>query len=284
MSVAFRSGRTTPSVLAAWIVVSTVAVAGSVAQDSEAPRRIAGPADPRPSETSASTVRPDFDPYAVQQIELTAVEQSIADRGPLDAGLRWMPSGLRLPTGYDQVYTREGGGFWRADGGLVAKFQQSVYVPTRSGLAVDIPASTVFVIGGVPLGSEPGHGRLLAVDPLDPTSIPPVAPSTMVPDEHHHLRAVPGDHLARFGFGPGYRIAWATEDPPASDRPVRTRFQDDASYRDGRLAAMLAHWRHATRPSVTESRGSSGHEDPRDPEGDPPRSSPAAAASPDPEP
>lgn len=251
------------------------------AQDPESPRRIADSSGSMPSETTPTPVRSDFDPYRIQRIELTAVDQSISDRGPLDAGLRWIPSGLRLPTGYDQVYTREDGGFWRADGGLVATFQQSVYVSTRSGLAADIPASTVFVIGGVPMGSEPGHGRLLAVDPLDPTSIPPVGPVTMVPDELHEITAAPGDHPARFGFGPGYRMTWTTDEVPGGPPVDRTRFQEDATYRAGRLAAMLSHWRNADLSPLRGIPNPSPLEAPTDPggESDP---IPPEAASPDP--
>ncbi len=251
------------------------------AQDSPPPRRIA----PSPNTTQAAPrttpVRSDFDPHRIRIVELDAVEQSIADRGPLDAGLRWMPSGLRLPTGYDQVYTREGGGFWRADGGLVATFGQSVYVPTRSGVAADIPASTVFVIGGVPMGSEPGHGRLLAVDPLDPASIPPTTPVVMVPDELHEPRAEPGDHPTRFGFGPGFRMNWKTDEAPRTTRDLGARFQEDETYRAGRLARILRHWRDAGPSSVRPTPIPSGPEARKDRAGGS-RPIPPAAVSSDP--
>ena len=267
--------------LVAGTLVAVDATPSAHGQESEPPRRIAASSDAASAEPRATPVRSDFDPYQVQRIELDAVEQSIADRGPLDAGLRWTPSGLRLPTGYDQVYSREGGGFWRGDGGLVATFQQSVYVSTRSGIAADIPASTVFVIGGVPMGSESGHGRLLAVDPLDPGSIPPMIPATMVPDERHQPRAEPGDHPARFGFGPGFRMVWKTDEVPRAAGDAGTRFQQDEAYRAGRLATMLAHWRNADASSVRRTPSASAPEARTDPAGVS-RPIPPAAAPPDP--
>ena len=229
----------------------------------EAPlRRISGPGQRNPASVGSPVVS-DFDPLEVKRIDLHAVEQSISDRGALDASLRWIPSGLQLPTGYDQVYRREDGGFWRADGGLVAAFSQSVYVPTRSGLAVEIPASTLFVIGGVPMGAEPGHGRLLAADPMNLGSIPPIYPVTMVPDERHRIQAIPGDRRARFGFGPGYRIssearALLNDEVPASSTTGESRFQTDEAYRGRRVDRLLTLWRQGRinpQPVLRDSEG-----------------------------
>ena len=103
----------------------------------------------------------------VRSVDLRPVDQTVADRGPLDGGLRTVEFGLQMPSGYRQVFARSGGGFMRADGGLVATFPQSIYVATQQGVLPDIPASTVFVIGGVPMGAEPGHGRILPLNPLD---------------------------------------------------------------------------------------------------------------------
>jgi hypothetical protein len=236
--------------------------------DGEVPlRRISGPGHSPPASVGSPVVS-DFDPLEVRRIDLHAVEQSISDQGPLDASLRWIPSGLRLPTAYDQVYRRDGGGFWRANGGLVATFNQSIYVPTRGGLAVDIPASTVFVIGGVPMGAEPGHGRLLAADPLDPGSVPVIHPVTMVPDERHRIQAIPGDRLERFGFGPGHRIASearpeAGEGLSAMASGGGSRFQRDEDYRAGRLDRMLNLWRRGRinpDPLISKSEAATGLE------------------------
>ena len=188
-----------------------------------------------------------FDPLEVRRIDLQAVEASIGDRSALDLSLRWIEPGLRLPAGYDQVYAENGGGFWRADGGLVARFDQSIYMSTRYGPIPDIPASTVFVIGGVPLGGEVGHGRLLAVDPLNPGDVPPLFGSVSVPDEWHSPSAVPGDRFARFGFGPGYRVPVRVNGDVPVTTDVSSRFQSDPDYRSSRLARLLSHWRNARR-------------------------------------
>ncbi len=179
-------------------------------------------------------------------VDLRAIEPSISDRGPLDASLRWIPAGLRLPTGYDQVYRLDNGGLMRADGGLVATFEQSIYQSTRSGIAPTIPASTLFVIGGVPLGTEPGHGRLLAVDPLDPGAIPTVTPPASTPDAAYRSSATPGDRLRRFGYGAGHRISdRASGDVESTSIAPGSRFTTDAGYRARRLAARLVSWRNA---------------------------------------
>ena len=125
-----------PTGIRRWGAVGSIilaSTAGATAQQSSTPGRSAG----------------EFDPQEVVRIDLQAVEESIGDQGALDQSLRWVPSGLQLPAGYAQVYARSGGGFFRADGGLVATFDRSIYVPTQYGPMPDIPASTLFVIGGV---------------------------------------------------------------------------------------------------------------------------------------
>ncbi len=233
------------------------------------------------SSTSGRTSAAEFDPQEVVRIDLQAVEESIGDRGALDQSLRWVPSGLQLPAGYAQVYARSGGGFFRADGGLVATFDRSIYVPTPYGPMPDIPASTLFVIGGVPMGAEPGHGRLVAVDPLDPGRLPEILPPTAIPDELHEPSAVPGDRFARFGFGPGHRIpvragAARTE---AEEAGASSRFRDDGNYRAVRLARLVVAWRAAeseedrdrvrsTDPAAKRSAGSGPEDVPPTPPGE----------------
>jgi len=184
-------------------------------------------------------------PGDVRRLDLNAVEARTADRGPLDASLRWVQPGLELPSGYRQVYRLRGGGFMRADGGLAATFDQSVYQATKWGDVAVIPASTVFVIGGVPLGIEPGHGRLLAVDPLDPGAVPPPFAATATPDDARPPTATPGDRRRRFGFGAGYRMPDRV-DPEGHEGGVDTsgsRFLRDDRYRAARLASRLESWR-----------------------------------------
>lgn len=191
----------------------------------------------------------------VLSVDLRAIEPWVADRGPLDASLRWVPTGLRLPTGYDQVFRLGDGGLMRADGGLAATFDRSVYQATQWGAVPMIPASTLFVIGGVPMGAEPGHGRLLAVDPLDPGAVPSPTPPTATPDAAHVPTATPGDRLRRFGYGPGHRIADRVDGGiDAEMRRPGSRFTLDVDYRSARLAARLDAWREA-RAEVTSPVG-----------------------------
>jgi hypothetical protein len=181
----------------------------------------------------------------IRRIDLQAVEPSTSDRGPLDASLRWVQPGLQLPAGYEQVYRLERGGYMRANGGLAATFDQSVYQRTAWGEMPLIPASTVFVIGGVPLGSEAGHGWLLGVDPLDPGAVPRPFAATATPDAAHVPSATPGDRRRRFGFGPGYRMPDRV-DPEGHEGGVDTsgsRFLRDDEYRAARLADRLSSWR-----------------------------------------
>lgn len=242
-------------------------------------RRIADvdgrPVDDPPLVVQTAGNRTDFDPLEVRRIDLRVVEATIGDQGALDLSLRQVPQGLRLPTGYDQVFAGDAGGFWRADGGLVARFNQSIYMSTKYGLIPDIPASTVFIIGGVPMGGEPGHGRLLAVDPLDPGLVPPLFAPTAVPDEWHAPSAVPGDRLERFGFGPGFRIP-ARADASTDAGTGLARFQEDGEYRAARIGRLISYWRAAGRsdavdvPTVVS---------PRDSDSEEARSSPPDATS-----
>ncbi|MCP4837383.1 MAG: hypothetical protein GY895_21770 [Phycisphaera sp.] len=247
----------------ALISTSTSAFAAPQAPPATAPaaveplqlRRIADadgrPVDDAPVVVQAAGERIDFDPLEVRRVDLRVVEATIGDQGALDLSLRQVPQGLRLPTGYDQVFAGNTGGFWRADGGLVARFNQSIYMATKYGPIPDIPASTVFIIGGVPMGGEPGHGRLLAVDPLAPGLVPPLLAPTAVPDEWHSPSAVPGDRLERFGFGPGFRVP-ARADADADVGTGLARFQEDGEYRAGRIGRLIAYWRAAGRSAAAD--------------------------------
>ena len=226
------------------------------------------------SSSSSSSSPRRYQPDQVLSLDLKPVEQGIADRGPLDGGMRWINLGLQLPSGYRQCFERPGGGFMRADGGLVATFQQSIYMQSKEGLMPDIPASTTFVIGGVPLAGEVGHGRLLPVDPLDPGRGPSPAEGfapRVAPDEAWVVTATPGDRLGRFGYGAGYRVAavarpsHVTEsdenlveprplakstnqptgitDRAASSAP--SRFFADPSYRRDRMRSLAASFTNA---------------------------------------
>ena len=175
---------------------------------------------------------------------LSVVDQTVGDLGPLNLSLRKPEAGIALPTGFRKVFriesdseTGSDGRLMRANGGLAAVFDQSVYVRTEEGILPDIPASTTWVIGGLPLGGESGHGMLLPIDPLDLARLPQrrSMPPLLVTQ-------VAGSHA---GFGPGARIP-AAAGPAAADfsfvqgdgKP-QSRFLHDRAYRASRMQKLL---------------------------------------------
>ena len=205
------------------------------------PRSVAsGPSSPKPQ---------------VYSVELSTVDQSIADLGPLTGSLRQMSQGMEFPSGFRKVYQVPDSidpasnpnlglppaerRFMRGDGGLVAMFDRSVYIPTEDGLLPDIPASTIWVIGGIPLATEPGHGMLLPVDPLNPGQLPS-APSRLVPEPPSR---VPG---AQAGYVTRSEVFWRAErngndqiEQAQSPSTKNIRFLDDPEYRKQRLRKLL---------------------------------------------
>ncbi len=89
------------------------------------------------------------------------VDQGIEDVG---AGLarsgRVIDPGLRVPSGFQQVYRVPGRPGWlmRVDGAIYALFRESVY-DERGPL---IPPGTIFHIGGIPLEPMAPHPDLIA--------------------------------------------------------------------------------------------------------------------------
>lgn len=88
---------------------------------------------------------------------LQPVEQGVEDVNPLAAPSRLQPLDLRLPLGFDRVYrvvepwrSQMDQRFARSSGALTAVFPRSQYTPTRNGTIPEIPAGTVFYIGGLP--------------------------------------------------------------------------------------------------------------------------------------
>ncbi len=191
----------------------------------------------------------------VYSVELSTVDQSIADLGPLTGSLRQMSQGMEFPTGFRKVYQVPDSidpasnpnlglppaerRFMRGDGGLAAMFDRSVYIPTEDGLLPDIPASTIWVIGGIPLATEPGHGMLLPIDPLNPGRVPSRS-QNLVPAPPSR---VPGPQV---GFSTNSELFWRTtgasgsrieEAHSSSTRNIR--FLEDPEYRKQRLQKLL---------------------------------------------
>ena len=194
----------------------------------------------------------------VVQVQLQAVEQAVGDLGPLEHPLRDVEQGIELPMGFFKVYQVPGYDrnatsldgqperrFMRASGGLAALYNRSNYIPTKRGLLPDVPESTIWVIGGVPLSSLPGHGMLLPVDPLDPDKVPEPRDAAQPPLPEARAD---GDHV---GFGNAPESMWIAhwkhkaletveveEDGPAEASPT-IRFLEDQAYRRARLQRLL---------------------------------------------
>lgn len=175
---------------------------------------------------------------------LSVVDQTVGDLGPLNLSLRKPEAGMAMPTGFQKVYriesdseTGSDGRLMRANGGLAAVFDQSVYLRTEQGILPDIPSSTTWVIGGIPLGGESGHGMLLPIDPLDMARLPRRRALPPVP-----VTQVAGSHA---GFGPGARIPAAAG--PGSgddlvgqgDGRIPSRFLHDRGYRASLMQKLL---------------------------------------------
>ena len=88
---------------------------------------------------------------------LEPVQQGTVDANPLAAPASVQPLDLRLPSGFDRVFhvvepwrSSLNQRYARTSGALTAVFPRSQYTPTRDGVVPEIPAGTVFYIGGLP--------------------------------------------------------------------------------------------------------------------------------------
>lgn len=88
---------------------------------------------------------------------LEPVPQGTVDANPLAAPANIQPLDLRLPLGFDRVFRVVEPGrsmlnqrYARSSGAITAVFPRSQYTPTRDGVIPEIPAGTIFYIGGLP--------------------------------------------------------------------------------------------------------------------------------------
>ncbi len=94
------------------------------------------------------------------------MDQTISDVDPLATSLRLVDYevDLRQDAEFERVYAVPGqpGQLMRRQGGLVAVFDRSHYVPTWYGPVPVIPPNTVFYVGGIPEDLEEVHapGRI----------------------------------------------------------------------------------------------------------------------------
>ena len=86
---------------------------------------------------------------AQEAAEFDPVEASVADVSVLSTSLRVEQLGLDPGTGFKQVYRVPGASdtYFRANGGLFAVFDQSVYLSWNGLSFPEVPPSTTFYIG-----------------------------------------------------------------------------------------------------------------------------------------
>lgn len=188
----------------------------------------------------------------VLQVNLKPVDQTVGDVGPLEMSLRNISQGIEMPMGFFKVYEtpvspenmKSSTGiperrFMRANGGLVALYNRSQYTPTEEGIIPEIPDSTVWVIGGVPLAHEPGHGMLLPFDPLNPSALPEQAFTQQLAPSGR----VSGNQV---GFGSAPDSMWRAESQEETtskltkeENALPCRFLEDRTYRKERLEVLI---------------------------------------------
>lgn len=89
---------------------------------------------------------------SAQEQPVRPIDQGYEDTDALRTSIRVEPIDLRRPAGFGQVYRVPGDptAFSRTDGAVTAVFDRGAYVRTPQGVMPDIPAGTVFYIGGLP--------------------------------------------------------------------------------------------------------------------------------------
>ena len=173
-----------------------------------------------------------------EAVEFDPVEASVADVSVLATSLRIEDPGLAPGTGFKQVYQVPGStsAHFRANGGLFAVFDQSVYLSWNGFSFPEVPPSTTFYIGAPDfLVNQPG----MSVN-TTPGVAGAVSPSSLRKD---------GRSFGEPGDRPGYGYVPSTDSSqslPAIDptnkessgdlaEDVLPRFHTDPDYRRRRL-------------------------------------------------
>lgn len=151
--------------------------------------RLAIPALVLASGLSATAQTPAPPPVA-EPAGLQAVDQGIADVGPLNSSLRVQRADLRIASGFDRVYQAPGQPdmLMRVNGALRAVFSESEYVRTEQGAMPLVPAGTTWIIGDASAGctdpAKPVCNQLPAQQPFllpAPRLLSPAAPPAAPP-------------------------------------------------------------------------------------------------------
>lgn len=165
---------------------------------------------------------------------LEPVQQGTVDANPLAAPASVQPLDLRLPSGFDRVFhvvepwrSSLNQRYARSSGALTAVFPRSQYTPTRDGVVPEIPAGTVFYIGGLP---------------DNPLTSPPPAIRRGPTYVDRSVRAVPSNA----GPADDPRDLLARSADRASrrevvERPAPASIMTDEGYRQARIGELIDH-------------------------------------------
>lgn len=154
--------------------------------------------------------------------KLRTLDAGIEDINPLSVSLRHVETGLGQPRGFEDVYQVPGRSdlLMRASGALYAVFPYSVYAAYRGRQVPQIPASTVFQIGDIPLErTEPRA--------TEPGTIRSGAEWTPI---HSGSRVLPIDER---------RLAELLDIRQAREAPALPTMLNDPEYRQTRLTELM---------------------------------------------
>jgi hypothetical protein len=183
----------------------------------------------------------------------TPTEATVEDMSPLSTSQRLMPLDMRVGSNFDRLYklntrTRLFGGdadsdyYMRMNGGITAVFPRSAYSLRKGGVLAEIPAGTVFSIGGnlsqlvsaqatQPAGQPPARPGSNFID----RSARPVPPGQPQTEPARPDPARPADNAApRNGDG----TTTVSESSRGDERPVDSLWYNE-EYRQQRIAALL---------------------------------------------
>ncbi|MCC6970641.1 MAG: hypothetical protein IT434_10515 [Phycisphaerales bacterium] len=163
---------------------------------------------------------------------LEPVPQGTVDANPLAAPANVQPLDLRLPLGFDRVFRVVEPGrsmlnqrYARSSGAITAVFPRSQYTPTRDGVIPEIPAGTIFYIGGLPddLFSSPPPAIRRGPTYVDRSvrAVPSAAESAASPAE---TPARLGDRVARREI---------------VERPAPVSIMTDEGFRQARVCELI---------------------------------------------
>jgi hypothetical protein len=179
-------------------------------------------------------------------------EPIIGDNGPLSVSQRALPVDMRVGSGFDRLYKMDAklklfGGqaesdyYMRMSGGVTAVFPRSSYVQTREGLAAEIPAGTVFSLGGninQLVSGQPVSGQ----PATQPAGQPPARPGSGFIDRSARPQPPAREDKPGARPEPAPRADTAPPERKASTEVAADRVKSiwlDEAYRQQRLSELL---------------------------------------------